>query len=91
MVVVSFKLLIFLPQGNKGEPGPPGLPGKQVLVTPEVNYGHFLENDQENHSRTILTLILFKLMQGATLDDIRQAFPIPMGPPGATVSHMFTF
>lgn len=91
MVVVSFKLLIFLPQGNKGEPGPPGLPGKQVLVTPEVNYGHFMENNQENHSRTILTLILFKLMQGATLDDIRQAFPIPMGPPGATVSHMFTF
>lgn len=24
------------------------------------------------------------------VDDIRQAFPIPMGPPGVAVSHMFT-
>ena len=24
--------------------------------------------------------------QGASMDDIRQAFPMPMGPPGATVS-----
>lgn len=28
--------------------------------------------------------------QGATIDELRQAFPIPMGPPGATVSLMFT-
>lgn len=39
----------FSPQGIKGEPG---LPGRQVLVTPEVRCGYFLENDQESDSRT---------------------------------------
>lgn len=28
--------------------------------------------------------------QGATVDELREAFPIPMGPPGAPVSLVFT-
>lgn len=31
-------------------------------------------------------VLTWGLPQGASLDDARQAFPIPMGPPGATVS-----
>lgn len=50
---------------------------------------NYQENSSRRSKRSIYAFLLLT-SKDATLDAIRQAFPIPMGPPGATVSHLFT-
>ncbi|KAM4711770.1 uncharacterized protein col7a1l isoform 4-T5 [Anableps anableps] len=55
-------------RGDKGDPGVDGKDGSKGEPGPPGSPGRQL----------LIT------PEGATIDDIRQAFPIPMGPPGAT-------
>ncbi|XP_016533151.1 collagen alpha-1(VII) chain isoform X1 [Poecilia formosa] len=55
-------------KGDKGDPGVNGKDGSKGEPGPPGSPG-----------RQVLVTT-----EGATIDDIRQAFPIPMGPPGAT-------
>lgn len=57
-----------------------------------------LDNYQFDDGNPVTTLLLKSILatlvtdplisrQGASVNDLREAFPIPMGPPGATVSR----
>ncbi|TWW64682.1 Collagen alpha-1(XIV) chain [Takifugu flavidus] len=75
--------ITWLDQGRPGIDGKRGQPGQDGERGPKGEIGK-KGNKGEPGPPGLPGKQVLVTPEGATLDDIRQAFPIPMGPPGAT-------